>query len=104
MATDDYWIDVGRPELLLQAPDRLAGLYDTTLPHPASGGNGIDPDATIAVDALLSGSVVAADAEIGSRSVVTRSVLLPGRAWAMMSSCRTPSMGRVADRASCAAP
>jgi NDP-sugar pyrophosphorylase family protein len=79
MATDDYWIDVGRPELLLQANlDRLAGLYDTTLQHPASGGNGIDPDATIAIDALLSGSVVAADAEVGSRSVVTRSVLLAG--------------------------
>ena len=26
MATDDYWIDVGRPDLLLQANlDRLAG-------------------------------------------------------------------------------
>jgi mannose-1-phosphate guanylyltransferase len=79
VATDDYWIDVGRPELLLQANlDRLAGRYDTTLRHPTSGGNGVDPDAAVAVDALLSGCVVAADAEVGSRSVVTRSVLLAG--------------------------
>ena len=79
MTTDDYWIDVGRPELLLQANlDRLAGRYDTTMSHPVSGGNGVDPDAVVALDALLSGSVVAADVEIGSRSVVTRSVLLAG--------------------------
>ena len=79
MTTDDYWIDVGRPELLLQANlDRLAGRYDTTLHHPVSGGDGVDPDAVVAIDALLSGSVVAADVEVGSRSVVTRSVLLAG--------------------------
>ena len=79
VATDDYWIDVGRPELLLQANlDRLAGRYDTTLAHPVSGGHGIDPDAVVAVDALVSGSVVAGDVEVGARSEVTRSVLLAG--------------------------
>jgi mannose-1-phosphate guanylyltransferase len=101
MATDDYWIDVGRPDLLLQANlDRLAGRYDTTLQHPASGGNGIDPDATIAIDALLSGSVVAADAEVGSRSVVTRSVLLAGaRVGDDVLVQDSVVMGHVADRA-----
>ena len=79
LATDSYWIDVGRPELLIQANlDRLAGRYDTTLAHPVSGGHGIDPEAVVAVDALVSGSVVAGDVEVGARSEVTRSVLLAG--------------------------
>ena len=79
VATDDYWIDVGRPDLLLQANlDRLAGRYDTTMSHPVSGGIGVDPEAIVAVDALVSGSVVARDVEVGARSVVTTSVLLAG--------------------------
>jgi mannose-1-phosphate guanylyltransferase len=101
MATDDYWIDVGRPELLLQANlDRLAGRYDTTLSHPVSGGNGVDPEAVVAVDALLSGSVVARDVEIGSRSVVSRSVLLAGsRIGDDVVVQDSVVMGHVADRA-----
>jgi mannose-1-phosphate guanylyltransferase len=79
MATDDYWIDAGRPEQLLQANlDRLAGRYDTTIRHPVSGGDGVDPAASVAPDAVLSGCVVAADAAVGARSVVTSSVLLAG--------------------------
>jgi mannose-1-phosphate guanylyltransferase len=79
VATDDYWIDVGRPDLLLQANlDRLAGRYDTSLAHPVSGGEGIDPDAKVSIFALVSGSIVAAGVTVGARSVVTRSVLLAG--------------------------
>jgi mannose-1-phosphate guanylyltransferase len=79
MATEDYWIDPGRPEQLLQANlDRLAGRYDTTLAHPVSGGDGVDPNAKVAVDAVVSGSVVAAGVVVGARSVVRRSVLLAG--------------------------
>jgi mannose-1-phosphate guanylyltransferase len=101
VATDDYWIDVGRPQLLLQANlDRLAGRYDSTLRHPVSGGDGVDPDALVAVDALLSGSVVAAGVEVGSRSVVTRSVLLAGsRIGDDVVVQDSVVMGRVADRA-----
>ena len=101
VATDDYWIDVGRPDLLLQANlDRLAGRYDTTLSHPVSGGNGVDPEAVVAIDALLSGSVVAADVEVGARSVVTRSVLLAGsRVGDDVVVQDSVVMGRVADRA-----
>ena len=92
MATDDYWIDVGRPELLLQANlDRLAGRYDTTLTHPVSGGNGVDPEAVVAIDALLSGSVVAGGCR--DRVAVGRHAVgaaRPELASAMMSSCRTP--------------
>jgi mannose-1-phosphate guanylyltransferase len=101
MTTNDYWIDVGRPELLLQANlDRLAGRYDTSLAHPVSGSNGVDPEAVVAIDALISGSVVAADVEIGSRSVVTRSVLLDGaRIGDDVVVQDSVVMGHVADRA-----
>jgi mannose-1-phosphate guanylyltransferase len=79
MATDDYWLDVGRPELLLRANlDRLAGRYDARMDHPVSDGDGVDPDAVVADDAVVSGSVVAGGVEIGSRSVVSRSVLFDG--------------------------
>ncbi len=79
IATDDYWIDVGRPELLLRANlDRLAGRYDATMTHPVSDGDGVDPGAVVAGDATLAESVVGGDVEVGSRSVVTRSVLLDG--------------------------
>ena len=48
-ATDDYWLGVGRPELLLQANlDRLAGRFDADMEHPCSGGRGVDPAATVA--------------------------------------------------------
>jgi mannose-1-phosphate guanylyltransferase len=101
MATDDYWIDVGRPELLLRANlDRLAGRYDETMPHPVSDGDGVDPDAVVANDAVLSGSVVGGDVEIGSRSVVTRSVLFDGsRIGDDVVVQDSVVMGRVADRA-----
>ena len=93
MATDDYWIDVGRPETLLQANlDRLAGRYDTTLEHPVSGGDGIDRDgAGWPATRPVSDSVVADDVEIGARSIVSQvACSWPGRGSAMMSSCRTP--------------
>jgi mannose-1-phosphate guanylyltransferase len=101
MASDDYWIDVGRPELLLRANlDRLAGRYDVSMLHPVSDGDGIDPGAVVAADAVLSESVVGADVEIGSRSVVTRSVLLDGsRIGDDVVVQDSVVMGRVADRA-----
>jgi mannose-1-phosphate guanylyltransferase len=101
LATDDYWLDVGRPELLLRANlDRLAGRYDVTFPHPVSGGDGVHPDAVVADDAVLSESVVGGDVEIGSRSVVTRSVLFDGsRIGDDVVVQDSVVMGRVADRA-----
>jgi mannose-1-phosphate guanylyltransferase len=101
MATDDYWLDVGRPELLLRANlDRLAGRYDATMDHPVSDGDGVDPDAVVANDAVLSESVVAGDVEIGSRSVVSRSVLFDGsRIGDDVAVEDSVVMGRVADGA-----
>lgn len=73
MATDDYWLDTGRPELYLQANlDLLAGLrrYDTCSPvHPA---------ARVAPDAVLAQAVVGDGAQVGPGARVERSVLLPG--------------------------
>lgn len=79
VATDDYWLDVGRPELLLQANlDLLAGRYDAMLPSLIEGASGIDPAALVAPGAEIVGSVVAANVAVGSGSVVRRSVLLAG--------------------------
>ncbi len=79
VATDDYWLDVGRPELLLQANlDLLAGRYDAMLPSLIEGASGVDPAALVASGAEIVGSVVAANVAVGSGSVVRRSVLLAG--------------------------
>lgn len=73
VATDDYWIDAGRPELYLQANlDLIAGRV---------GGGGelaiaalaqVDPSATCTDSVIGDGAVVAAEAS------VTASVILPG--------------------------
>lgn len=78
-ATDDYWIDVGRPDLLLQANlDRLAGRFDRGVDHPVADGNGIDQAATVAATATVAESVVGAGARIADGATVTRSVILAG--------------------------
>lgn len=77
--TDDYWIDVGRPDLLLRANlDRLHGRYDRAVDHPVSSGNGVSPDAAVAAGATIDDSVVAAGVAVGQGSVVRRSILLSG--------------------------
>ena len=80
VATDDYWIDVGRPDLLLQANlDRLAGRYDTTMSDIRSAG----VSASIPTPSWRSmrwcrEASSPRDVEVGARSVVTTSVLLAG--------------------------
>jgi len=77
VATDDYWIDAGRPELYLQAnldlftPGRRApaGAHDTTA---------IAPNAVVATDAVVRGSVVADGAIVERGATVESSLLLPG--------------------------
>lgn len=78
-ATDDYWIDVGRPELLIQANlDRLSGAVDAAVDHPVSGGRGIADDADVHASASVVDSVVAAGVVIGAGATVERSVVLAG--------------------------
>ena len=79
VATDDYWLDVGRPELYRRANlDLLDGRYDAALPSLVTATGGIDPAAVIAAGATVSGSVVAAGVAVGPGSQVTGSVLLAG--------------------------
>ncbi|MCU1502232.1 MAG: putative mannose-phosphate guanylyltransferase [Ilumatobacteraceae bacterium] len=72
-ATEDYWLDVGRPELYLSANlDLLAGRrrYDTA--------TGIHPGAAVHPDAVIVDSTVAAGARIDSGASVRESVILSG--------------------------
>jgi mannose-1-phosphate guanylyltransferase len=72
MATEDYWIDTGRPELYLQANldllaevrrhDRCVAVHDTASVDPAAD---------------IDGSVIGAGAVVGA-ATVHGSVLLPG--------------------------
>jgi len=79
VATDDYWLDVGRPELYLQANlDLLAGRYDATLPSLVADGAGVDPGAMVSPGSVVSDSVIAAAVPVGPGSRVHRSVLLAG--------------------------
>ena len=72
MATDDYWVDTGRPEQYLQANlDVLSGTrrYDHC--------EGVHGTASIDANATIGQSIIGAGATVGA-ATVTRSVLLPG--------------------------
>jgi mannose-1-phosphate guanylyltransferase len=72
-ATDDYWIDTGRPDLYLQANlDLLEGRrrHDTTT--AVADGAEVDPSARI------EGSLVSATASVAAGASIVRSVLLDG--------------------------
>jgi len=73
MATDDYWLDTGRPELYLQANlDLLDGVrrHDRCV--------GVHSGAHVAADAVIERSVVAASATVAPGARITASVILPG--------------------------
>jgi mannose-1-phosphate guanylyltransferase len=71
-ATDDYWIDTGRPELYLQANlDLAAGRRPVRC-------DAIDPAARVDPAAAIDGSVISADVTVGAGAHVARSLLLTG--------------------------
>ena len=71
-ATDDYWIDAGRPELFLAANlDLIDGRREITEPAVAEGAD-VDPQACVERSVVGRGAVVEPGAD------VRRSVLLPG--------------------------
>jgi mannose-1-phosphate guanylyltransferase len=73
LATDDYWIDAGRPSLYLRANLDLAGS------RLGSGDeSAISPWALVDPSANCVDSVVGADATIAFGASVTASVILPG--------------------------
>ena len=79
MATDDYWLDVGRPELLLQANlDRLAGRFDAGLVADPAATYGVHPGATVHPSAAVRSSSVDRGATIGAGASIERSVVLAG--------------------------
>ena len=73
MASEDYWLDTGRPDLYLQANlDVVAGRrrFDRC--------DAVHAAATVAADAVLVESIVGARAVVGAGVRLTRSVVLPG--------------------------
>lgn len=73
LATDDYWLDTGRPELYLQANlDMLAGIRRHDHCQP------VHPLARVAGDAVVEQTVVGPSATVATGARVTRSVLLSG--------------------------
>lgn len=79
VATEDYWLDIGRPDLFLRANlDLLAGRYDASLPSLVAGGHGVDDGADLDDGVTVADSIIAAGVTVGPRSRITRSVLLAG--------------------------
>ncbi len=72
LATDDYWIDAGRPELYLRANLDLIDGSRARVVEPVAEGAEVDPSADV------DGSVVAARAVVGAGARVRSSLLLPG--------------------------
>jgi mannose-1-phosphate guanylyltransferase len=75
VATEDYWIDAGRPELYLAANLDLLGdarRFDRCVP--------IDDTADVASSALVRNSIIGAGARVAADARVIDSVILPGAA------------------------
>ena len=72
MATNDYWIDTGRPDTYLQAN---LDLIDGTRPHILSS---IGAHCSINSSASVVHSVIGENSTIGAQCVIADSVLLPG--------------------------
>ena len=95
MATDDYWLDTGHPELYLQAN---LDVVDGLRAHDRC--DAVHSEAHVAADAVIESSVVGARAHVGPGAVVRRSVLLPDAvvaAGAVVAD--SVVMGRVGERA-----
>ncbi len=73
LATDDYWIDTGRPELYLQANlDVLSGLRRN------DRAVAVHEDAKVDDTAVIDHGLVGPGATVRKHAVVRRSVVLPG--------------------------
>jgi len=72
MATDDYWIDAGRPDTYVQANCDIAA----QLRNPDDAA--VHADAAVASSAVVRDAVVSAQVNIGENARVNNSVLLSG--------------------------
>ncbi|MYY82631.1 NTP transferase domain-containing protein [Streptomyces sp. SID335] len=75
-----YWLDLGRPEALVQASaDLVRGVIESPALPGERGESLVLPGAEVAADAVLTeGTVVGAGARIGAGAVVRGSVVLDG--------------------------
>jgi mannose-1-phosphate guanylyltransferase len=73
VATEDYWIDAGRPELYLAAN---LDLLDGVRIHDRC--QAIDQGAVVDASAIVRHSMIGAGARIGANATVVDSVILPG--------------------------
>jgi mannose-1-phosphate guanylyltransferase len=73
LATDDYWIDTGKPELYLSAN---LDLLDGT--RPGTTCDAVHPEAQVHADAQVRTSIVAAGAVVADGASIDRSVVLSG--------------------------
>ena len=74
MATDDYWVDTGQPDLYLRANLDLIG--GRRAMH--SRAEGIAPGSVIGDDVSIEDAVIAAGATVGDGASVAHSVVLAG--------------------------
>jgi mannose-1-phosphate guanylyltransferase len=72
IATDDYWLDTGRPDQYLQANLHLAR------ERRGPGANGTHRTAHVDATATVRDSVIGANSSVGPAARITASVLLPG--------------------------
>lgn len=72
MATNDYWIDAGRPDTYIEANIHVAQAL------ACSGDAPVHATAEVAENVRIADSVIGFGARIGPGAVVERSVLLPG--------------------------
>jgi mannose-1-phosphate guanylyltransferase len=84
LATDDYWLDAGRPEQYLQANLDMIDGVRRGAPAAALG-----PTASVAPSAEVSRAVIGAGSQVGPDARVTASVLLP---------CVVVGAGAIVDR------
>jgi len=68
MATDDYWIDAGRPDTYIAANIHVAKLHDSA----------VHESAVIEEGVRIVDSVIGADVRIAPGATIQHSVLLPG--------------------------
>ena len=68
MATDDYWIDAGRPDTYISANIHVAKLHDSA----------VHKSAVIEKEVLIIDSVIGENVRIASGASIRHSVLLPG--------------------------
>lgn len=73
VATDDYWIDAGRPDLYRAA--NLDLLTDTRRHDRADA---VSPSAIVDPEATISASIIGENTTVAARATISESVLLPG--------------------------